>query len=125
MNPTGRNEEHVDKALEDLWTSGRMSVLRSRRKALFVRVWIVFAVAWTFFIGWPALAPSSYGTIVTAGLSVGMIVCALYVIVCFSLTLAYVRAARGWDLLAAEMIATGTGDVRADTNSNTGTGGLE
>lgn len=116
MEQHERRSESSNNALETMWTSDRMLVLRSHRRAVFVRLWAIFVVAWAIFIGWPALAPSSYGTILVPGLSLGMIVCGLYVITCFSLTLAYVRASRGWDLLAADMartheLALGTGDL--------------
>ncbi|OZE79172.1 DUF485 domain-containing protein [Rhodococcus sp. 15-649-1-2] len=106
MDQQNRRSKSSDSALETMWTSERMLTLRSRRRAVFGRLGAIFVVAWAIFIGWPALAPSSYGTIVVPGLSLGMIVCGLYVITCFSLTIAYVRAARGWDVLAADMART-------------------
>ena len=103
MNSVSGDDQAADRALDAMWVSADMSALRSGRRRFFVMAWSIFASAWLAFIGWPAVFPESFGQTIVPGFSVGMLVCGIYVIVCFALTLAYVRVARTWDDLGGRI----------------------
>ncbi|MFJ6095661.1 DUF485 domain-containing protein [Williamsia muralis] len=93
-----------DEKLDAMWADDGMRHLLAQRKSFFKRAWTIFVIAWALFILWPVFFPSSYGHILVSGLSVGLVVCAIYVVVCFALTLWYSKSADRWDGLASMLI---------------------
>ncbi|MBY4127557.1 DUF485 domain-containing protein [Rhodococcus fascians] len=100
-------EQIANTRLDDMWASSGMKSLLAQRRRFFIRAFSIFAIAWTLFLVWPVFLPDSYSHVLTPGLSVGMLVCAMYVITCFALTVWYSRSAGRWDNISRSMIDNG------------------
>ncbi|MEE2062172.1 DUF485 domain-containing protein [Rhodococcus artemisiae] len=100
-----------------LWDTPAMVRLRRDRRRFFTVAWTIFGGAFTALVGVAAFAPDLVAQRPIPGLSVGLILSAVYVCTVMSLGAWYVHRARHWDALASAALSNShTGGVEEASN---------
>jgi uncharacterized membrane protein (DUF485 family) len=103
--PLATGAESGSATAEELLRHPRMVELIAARRRFFRYAWTVFLASAVLLFGAAAFFPGLLATVLTTGLSLGLVLGVGYVALIFVLTVGYARRARCWDVLVDELRA--------------------